>query len=79
LPPLRRDRGVVVARVTPEVPYSQQGQLEAGDVIHSLNGRFISSVEELKAAAGALKPGAAAVLQVERDSTLFYVAFRVER
>ena len=72
LPPLRRDKGVVVARVTPEAPYSQQGQLEPGDVIHAVNGKFVSSVEELKTAAAALKPGAAAVLQVERDSTLFY-------
>ena len=79
LPPLRRDKGVVVARVTPEAPYSQQGQLEPGDVIHSVNGAFVSNVEELKAAAAALKPGAPAVLQVERDSTLFYIAFRVEK
>jgi serine protease Do len=77
LPQLRRTKGAVVARVTPEAPYSQQGQLDAGDVIYALNGRAIGSVEELKAAVEALKPGAAAVMQIERDSTLFYIAFRV--
>jgi serine protease Do len=79
LPPVRRNTGAVVARVTPETPYSQQGRLRPGDVIHALNGKTIAGVEELKTAAAALKPGAAAVLLIERDGTLIYLAFRVER
>ena len=79
LPPLRRTKGAVVARVTPESPYSQQGRVQPGDAIYALNGRAIGGVEELKAATSALKPGAAAVLLIERDSTLMYFAFRVER
>ncbi len=79
LPSVRRDKGVVVARVTPETPYSQQGRLQAGDVIYALNGKPVSSVEELKAAAAALKPSAPAVLLIERESTLMYLAFRIDR
>ena len=52
LPPLRRDKGAVVARVTPETPFSQQGRLQAGDVIYALNGRAIAGVEELKSGRG---------------------------
>jgi serine protease Do len=79
LPQLRSDRGAVVARVSPATPYSQQGQLEAGDVIYALNGNQVANAKALEAALNALKPGAAAALLVERDSTLLLIAFRVER
>jgi serine protease Do len=79
LPPLRRSAGAVVARVTPETPYSQQGRLQPGDVVYALNGRPIGGAEELKKAAGGLAPGAAAVLLIERGSVLMYLAFRAER
>lgn len=79
LPDVRRDKGAVVARVTPETPYSQQGRLQPGDVIYAVNGKPVSSVEDLKTAMAALKPSAAAVLLIERESTLMYLAFRVER
>jgi serine protease Do len=79
LPSVRGRRGAVVARVTPEVPYSQQGTLEAGDVIYALNGKTIASVADLKTATGQLKAGSAAVLQVERDSVLTLIAFRIEK
>jgi serine protease Do len=79
LPTVRRDKGVVVARVTPETPYSQQGRLQPGDVIYAMNGRPVSGVEELKAAMAELKSSAAAVMLIERQSTLMYLAFRVER
>jgi len=79
LPDLRAKTGAVVARVTPQAPYSQQGVLAAGDVIHALNGKVIATADELKAAAAALKPGTAAVLQLERDGVLMLLAFRVER
>ena len=78
LPPLRRKAGVVVATVASDAPYSQQGQLQAGDVIHSLNGQTIASVAELKAAAERLKPNDAAVLQIEREGSLMFIAFRAE-
>jgi serine protease Do len=79
LPSVRREKGAVVARVTPQTPYSQQGRLQPGDVIYALNGKAVSSVEELRTAMAALKPSAPAVLLIERDSTLMYLAFRVDR
>jgi S1-C subfamily serine protease len=79
LPELRRDRGVVVANVSEATPYSQQGQLQIGDVVYELNGRGVPGVAQLKASLAGLKPGAPAVLLVERASTLMYLAFRIER
>jgi serine protease Do len=79
LPSVRRQKGVVIARVTPETPYSQQGRLQPGDVIYAVNGKVVGSVEELKTAMAALKPSAAAVLLIERESRLMYLAFRVDR
>ncbi len=79
LPRLRRDKGAVVARVSLDAPYSQQGRLEPGDVIYALGTRAVTGAEDVRAAAAALKPGAAVLLPVERDSALLYLAFRVER
>jgi serine protease Do len=78
LPDLRRGRGVVVASVSGDTPYSQQGQLQAGDVIYELNAQPIESVGALKAAVEQLKPHDAAVLQIEREGGLMYIAFRIE-
>ena len=79
LPPVRRQKGAVVARVTPESPYSQQGRLQPGDVIYALNGQIVRSADDLKLFAGQLKPSAAAVLLIERESTMMYFAFRVDK
>jgi serine protease Do len=79
LPAQRRDAGVVVVTVSAESPYSQQGRLEAGDVIYALNAKTILNLTDLKAATAALKPGAAGVLLIERQSTLMYLAFRIDR
>ena len=78
LPPLRRSKGVVVASVGEDTPFSQQGRLAPGDVIYALNQRPIASIGDLKQAADQLKPSTAAVLQVERAGELLYIAFRVE-
>jgi len=79
LPPLRRTSAAIVASVAAESPYSQQGRLQPGDAIYALNGRAIGGTSDLKAAAAALKPGTAAVLQIEREGRLMYLAFRVEK
>jgi len=78
LPPLRRDKGVVVASVSPDAPFSQQGRLAPGDVIYALNGRPIGSVAEFRSAVAELKPHNAAVVQIERRGELLYIAFRTE-
>jgi serine protease Do len=79
LPSLRRTTGVVVASVSADMPYSQQGRLQPGDVIYMLNGKTIGSIGDLRAAVTALKPTQSVVLQIEREGVLQYVAFRVER
>ena len=79
LPPLRRASAAIVASVSTESPYSQQGRLQAGDAIYSLNGKTITGLSDLKAAVVELKPGTAAVMQIERDSRLMYLAFRAGR
>lgn len=79
LPQLRRNTGVVVGSVSAGTPYSQQGRLEIGDVIYTINGHPVASVADLKSALAALQPNAPAVLLIERDSTLLYLAFRIQR
>jgi serine protease Do len=79
LPDLRRDKGAVVATVLPVTPYSQQGRLQPGDVIYTMNGKVVQNVADLNAIAAGLEPGGAAVLHLERQGTLMYMAFRVER
>ncbi|HXW08873.1 MAG TPA: trypsin-like peptidase domain-containing protein [Vicinamibacterales bacterium] len=79
LPPLRRDKGVVVATTSAATPFSQQGRLRPGDVIYSLNGKVVETIADLNAAAAGLTPGSPTVLQLERQGTLMYLAFRMER
>jgi serine protease Do len=79
LPPLRRDKGAVVAVTSSFAPFSQQGRLQPGDVIYGFNGKVVESVADLTRIAEALSPGNPAVLQLERRGTLMYLAFRVER
>jgi serine protease Do len=79
LPDLRVSSGVVVAGASGEVVPGSDGQLEAGDVIHALNGSAVRTLPELRALVDALKIGDAVVLQVERESELLYVTLRVEK
>ena len=79
LPDLRVSSGVVVAGASGELPPGSDGLLEPGDVIHAVNGAAIRSLPDLRAAIDALQPGAAVVLQVERDAELRFVALLVER
>jgi serine protease Do len=74
----RREKGVVVASVATDAPYSQQGRLLAGDVIYTLNGKAIASVADLKAATASLQPSEAVALQIEREGELMFLAFRAE-
>ena len=79
LPPLRFKHGVVVATVGAETPFSHQGRLQPGDVIYSVGGKQVQSVEQLKTAMDELKLNAPAALQIERQGVLMYLAFRVEK
>jgi S1-C subfamily serine protease len=65
LPPLRNQFGVVVAARESEGVYMGEGPLR-GDVIYSVNGTPVDSVDSLRAALDVLKTADALVLQVER-------------
>jgi serine protease Do len=76
---VRRQRGAVVATVSSSAPFSQQGRLRPGDVIYALNAKPVGSVAELNTVAETIKPGAPAVIQIEREGTLLFLAFRQGR
>jgi serine protease Do len=76
--PLRSRAGVVVASASATVLDSDNGGLLPGDVIHAVNGQWISDLPALRAAIDGAKPGASVVLQIERRGVLMYLAFTVE-
>ena len=74
LPGLRIPTGVIVAARTlgsgtVEIP------LQTGDVIHSLNGTTITTLDGLREALAKQKPGDAIALLIERYAQLIYVSF----
>jgi serine protease Do len=74
LPDLRIPTGVIVAARTlgartGEIP------LQTGDVIHGLNSTPITTLDELRTALAAMKPGDSVALQIERHEQIFYVSF----
>ncbi len=78
LPPLRNRFGVVVAAKESEGAYLGEGPLP-GDVIYSVNGTLVDSVDSLLSALEVLKTSDAIVLQVERLGSLHYVALETEK
>ena len=52
--------------------------LEAGDVIHAVNGSSIATFDDLDTAMNALAPRTAVALQIERDGRLMFVTLTVE-
>jgi len=77
VPSLRMASGVIVAARTANGAAVDSG-LEAGDVIHALNGTTIISLDTLSASIQQLKPGDPVVLQIERNGGLHYLAFEME-
>lgn len=77
MPDLRRPAGVVVAARKANAPYTGPA-LETGDVIYAVNRQVVSNIAELRQAVTKLKGGQSAVLLVERDSHLIYVALTVD-
>jgi len=53
--------------------------LVAGDVIRTLNGQPMTTLERLRAALKSLQPGAPVVLQIQREERLLFVAFTLEQ
>lgn len=73
---LRDPFGIIVAAraagAGAEVP------LTTGDVIRTLNGQPMTTLDRLRSALKTLPPGAAVVLQIQRDQKLMFVAFTLE-
>jgi serine protease Do len=77
IPGLRMASGVIVAARTAFGATVESG-LETGDVIHSLNGTTIISLDALTSGIQQLKAGDPVVLQIERNGGLRYLAFEME-
>jgi len=75
-PELRDPFGIIVAArsagASVEVP------LNTGDVIRTLNGEPMTTLDRLRSALKSLPPGSAAALQIQRDSKLLYVSFYLD-
>jgi len=74
---LRIPSGVIVVGRAADLTMPDTG-LQAGDILHQVNTQPIDSVDTLRTAMGALKPGDPVALQVERDGGLLYVTFEIE-
>jgi serine protease Do len=77
IPGLRVGTGVVVAARTLDATRVESG-LQAGDVIHALNGAAIESVDGLRLVLRAIKDGDPVAIQIERQGKLAYLSFEME-
>jgi serine protease Do len=73
VPWVREPRGVVVAALTGDAAPSEEGALQPGDVIHSINGQTVTGLEGLRDAVAALPPGGAIALGVNRAGLMMFV------
>jgi len=78
LPETRKPYGVIVAARSGQAEYSGQGGLKLGDVIYSVNGSPIATLDALRSSLHALKPTDPLVLQVERDGKLMFLTLSEE-
>ena len=77
LPDLRIAGGVVVAALSPDTDPDATGP-DAGDVIHSVNGKPVAGIAALNARLDEFKSGDSVVLQIERDNRLMYLTVELE-
>lgn len=77
LPPLREQAGVIVATRAAE-GLGQLVDLQAGDVIHAINGSQVATLEFLRNKVGEMDRGAPVALQIERDGQMQYLSFELE-
>ena len=75
-PDLRDPFGIIV------VARSNEGAdipLTTGDVIRTLNGQPMTTLERLRTALQSLQPGAPVVLQIQREQRLLFLAFTLDQ
>ena len=77
LPDLRKPSGVVVAALAADT-LGTQTALQQGDVIHALNNKPVTSLDDLRAGLRGIASGSAGVLQIERDAKFMCITFEVE-
>jgi serine protease Do len=75
-PGLRIVSGVMV--VARALDSNADVPLQAGDVIHTINGTPVNKTEELKNALSRTRSGAPVVLQIERSGKLMFIAFTLD-
>jgi len=78
LPGLRNSYGVVVAAGSTSTDLTSGTGLQPGDVIYSVNGSPVSSVEALRKKLDRYKSGDSVVTQIERSGHLLYVPVELE-
>jgi serine protease Do len=76
-PDLREPSGVIVVGRAADLIGPDTG-LTAGDVIHSLNGKPVDSVDTLRGMLQQAKAGDALALQIERAGQFSYISFELE-
>ena len=76
LPGLRIGSGVLVA--AREVDARGDVSLEAGDVIHTMNGAPVKDIEALRSALAHTAANTPVVLQIERSGKLMFIAFKLD-
>jgi len=76
-PDLRGPFGIIVAArsagAAVEVP------LNTGDVIRTLNGQPMTTLDRLRTALNSLPPGAPVALQIQRDQKLLFISFTLDQ
>ena len=74
---LRNPFGILVAARSTDA--AGDVPLAAGDVIRTLNGQPMTTLDRLRAALKALQPGAPVALQIQREQRLLFVAFTLDQ
>jgi len=73
---LRIDSGILVAAQA--IDSNVNVALQAGDVIHTINGAPVKTSDELRSALNGTSPNSPVVLQIERSGKLMFVAFKLD-
>jgi serine protease Do len=76
-PDLRDPFGIIVAARSSDA--SGEIPLQTGDVIRTVNGDPMISLDKLRETLRALKPGSPVAIQIQRDDKLMYVSFTLEQ
>ena len=77
LPVLRMPDGILVTGMV-AAARAPRGLFQPGDIIYSINNRSLKSVDESLSILEGLEPGAAVIIQLERDRRLSYLEVRLD-